>query len=683
MKDGGSWDVSVTVPPGPISLVAEQFIGSADHSKPSVARLFKIRPAKLVVTVTPQPNERMKFSGAGFTGATVEISKVSGPGGQTLPPFTVSGGQWETTVSNWPPGMYTMSALQKVSGNGDDGDDWIPSESSSFSFSWAPPSPTEVTYTKEYTPTFSGKGYTGATVSLRNSQGSSIAPEVNVVNGTWSSKASQLWGPENKRLVRVQQRLSGQPPSLPVEIEVTIPPLAPAFTVTENGMSPTITGTCWPGAIVIIKFSGSAIEHKPSGASGNWTFRRDTPFVADVPHTVTVTQTFATLTSLPTSQTFTLLTPLLKPVITEPQKDQEVGRELIVRGTAGVKGATMKLRDAQYDRPLGEPKPLTSDGAWSIELEGLAFRKYTIDAIQSIGSRELRSDYCFFEVVVLPPTITVPASGGNLPRTSTISGTGLPGARVEVWLQGREQPLLSNVLVGENGGWKGEVTLPIGAKTIWARQTFGNEQSSKDSPRLTYNVVPAAPFIETPADNERVGRQVVVSGFGYSGDSVAVAFANAPLTVLGQGPVLNDRTWSVRVTLDRPGGAHHLIAVQSRDGFTSVASSERPVLLGSYLPTIDKPEQGRWVTDPVGFAGQGQVGVGGVAAWFNPEQGLVNFIPIAGMDWQATAKGELRTGGNWVRFAQIVVDGEGNYREFSDWADSERFEVGPQPPLSD
>ncbi|MFJ2363011.1 hypothetical protein ACIPIN_04695 [Pseudomonas sp. NPDC087697] len=675
----GNWSTVVTkdLPPGPYSITVRQTF-RGESSLRSGARLFKIRPPKLAVTVTPLANQQIKFSGAGHTGAIVELTKISGPGGQALS-TTVQNGQWEVTATNWVPGAYTLSAIQKVS---DNAGGWIPSESIQFTFTWALPSPTEVVYTKDYTPVFSGKGYTGAMVIIAFPGGATTAAPDASVGGTgvWSSRASELWGPVNQRLIHIQQRLNGQSSPGWVEVAVTIPPLAPVITnLVENELSPTITGTCWRGAEVNLVFSGSSTVHKPSGASGSWTFRRDISFAPEVTHTVTVTQTAAGQTSPSVSRTFTVQKPLLKPVITEPQKDQEVGRELIVRGTAGVKGATMRLRDAQFDRPLGEPKVLISDGDWSMELKGLEFRKYTIDARQSIGSRDsIRSEYCFFEVVVLPPTITVPTPGGDLPRTSTMSGTGIPGGRVEVWLQGNAQPLLSNILVGENGRWEGEVTLPIGAKTILARQTLNQERPSKDSPRLTYNVVPAAPFIETPAEAERVGRQVVVSGFGYSGDTVAVAFADAPQTLLGQAPVV-DRTWSVRVTLDRAGGAQRLMAVQSRDGFKSVQSPARSVLLGSYLPTIDKPEQGRWVTDPVGVAGKGRVGTGELVSWFNPDRVWASGVPVTAQGWQRSVAQPLPNGGNWVRFRQVIQGETGG----SDWAESERFEVGPQPPLSD
>lgn len=674
VKSGGSWDVRVNVTPGPVSLVAEQFVGS-ERSGRSAPRTFKIRPAKLDVKREALSAEQWKFSGSGHTGATVEIS-----GGPVLLTTRVANGMWEVVATGWVPNTYSLSAMQKVSDNAGGS---IPSLPTPFTFTWPLASPTEVTYTKDYTPTFSGKGYPGAMVFIAFPGGTPAAPNVEVDSKRgWSSKASQEWGPVNQRVVYVQQRLNGQssPPNW-LEIKVTIAPLAPVISsVVENGWSPTVSGTCWPEAVVNLVYSDSTAVHKATVTGGRWTFRRETAFTPDVEHRVTVTQTFASLPSDGAVKAFTVLTPLLPPVITEPRKDEEVGRDLIIRGKDGVKGATMKLRDAQFDRPLGTPKELIRDGDWEIELKGLEFRKYTVDAAQGIGSREsLRSEYCFFEVVVLPPKIEVPTAGGDLPRTSTISGTGLPGGRVDVWLQGHSEPLFRGIEVDHEKRWKCEVTLPIGAKTIWAKQTFDNEKPSKDSPPLTYNVVPSAPYMETPADNERTGRWVVVSGFGYPGDTVAVALADAPQTMLRLVPVLGNRTWSVRVELDRPGGVHRLIAVQSRDGFKSAPSSERPVLLGSYLPTIDEPAQGRWVTPPVVFSGKGRLGTGELVSGFNPEQVLASGIPVTAQGWQLSVAQPLPRGGNWVRFRQVIQGEAGS----SDWAESERFEVAPQTPPSE
>ncbi|WLG22228.1 hypothetical protein PSH91_21180 [Pseudomonas sp. FP1154] len=80
------------------------------------------------------------------------------------------------------------------------------------------------------------------------------------------------------------------------------------------------------------------------------------------------------------------------------------------------------------------------------------------------------------------------------------------------------------------------MTLPVGETTIVARQRFEG-RPSKDTAPLTFNVVPAAPFIETPATDEPIGRRVVVSGFGVPGDTVTVKLGDATHAVLGSSPV--------------------------------------------------------------------------------------------------------------------------------------------------
>jgi hypothetical protein len=667
---GPNWSIPVTVPVGPASLVAVQ-IKDGRKSALSTPRAFKVRPPALTaVNVSPSTETSVKFSGTGHTDAMVVTTKVSGPEASMPPPVQVTNGSWETTATNWPFGNYRLQVIQKVP---DNANGWIESLPYTFSVDRTFPDPTDVTYTADYQPTFSGKGYTGATVKFFNPDGgSTVAPDARVANGQWSSRASAEWGPTLDREVHIKQYLEGQGSPNWVILKVTIAPLAPIINdILPGEDSPLIEGRCWPGAVVKLKYSDNATEHQPTVTNGRWSHLRAGAF-APGDYTVTVSQTAAQQTSPPASKPFTVLKPIPKPTI-DPV-GPETGRDLIVTGGNGMKGATLQVRDAQHDRPLGQPKLLTSDGPWSIELKGLEFRLYTIDAQQSFENRKSqRSEFDSFTVVLLSPVFEVPQPGGNLPRTSELSGTGMPGGRVEVWLQGEKEPLLKDIAVGPNGRWKAEVTLPIGVTTIRARQFF-EDQTSRDSPLLTYNVVPAAPFIETPATGEHVGRAVVVSGFGVVGDTVTVKLGDA---VLGQSPVLKDRTWSVTGTLDQPGGAYGLVAVASSEGFESAESSPRSVVLGTYLPSIDVPAAGRWVSNPVGFEGQGRRGTGQLVSWFNPEHVWVPNIPGTATGWQGQSAQRLPPGGNWCRFKQTIDDGADD-STVSDWVESARFE-GPAP----
>lgn len=676
----GQWTVSTfitAIPPGPFSIVARQTLQNVSSSV-SAARSFKVRPPALTsVTVTHPTTTTVKFAGAGHTGATVEIT--GGPSGVTIPAVQVTDGRWETTSSNWPFGTYQLTATQKVS---DNAGGWISSLPLVVNFSKTFPLVSDVQYTQEYRPTISGRGLERAIVNLFDPGGASSAAPDTVVDssGRWSSRASEVWGPTWRRPVQIRQNLNGQS-SAYIELHVTIAPLAPTLNApVENEMSPELSGTCWPGAGVNVRFSDSATVHPVSSSGGNWTFRRPTPFAAGVTHTVTVTQTAAEQTSAAVTATFTVHAPTPQPIITVPANNAEVERELTVHGNQGLAGAKMQLRDAQFGRDLGAPKTLTSSGAWSINLSSLAFREYTIDAQQVINGRASpRSEYVMFKVVLSPPVIEVPAQDASLPRTSTLSGTGMPGGWVEIRLQGQTEPLLTNLLVGSDGRWRGDVTLPVGHKVLTARQTFETQTSSCSTSR-NYSVVPAPPIMETPAVGEHVGRRLVVSGFGVPGDTVAVRVAGSGRVVHASSGVQADRTWSVTIEVAGPGGTFDVVAVASSEGFDSADSAGRSIELGTYMPTFQQPDPGRWVNGRIVFKGLGRPGTGRLVSWYNPDQLWTPAMPVTAAGWQGEATQALPAGGNWCRFVQVISD-NADGANVSDWADSQRFEVLPESPV--
>ena len=675
---GANWQCSVTVAVGLVTLVAKQLLG--EESLGSVGRPYKVAPPALtkVDMLYPAPNS-VKFSGVGHNGALVEIRIVSGPSGAIVPPAKeVKGGVWEMTATGWPLGTYQLSAFQKIS---IPGNAWIESPHFAFTSTIAVPDPTDIKYTvADYTPTFSGRGVTGATILIKKQGGAEAAPDATVRDSQWTSKSAQVWGPMLSQNVDLKQQINGQSSANWIRLIVTIAPLAPVITaVTQNGLSPDITGTCWPGAVVDLVYSDSPVVHKPVQTNGNWAFRRTAPFAYGVRHTVTVTQLAGGQQSPSASSTFDVQPQVPTPLITEPLSESQVGRDLKVKGTQGMAGATMQLRDAARDVPLGAPLNLLSAGDWEIELKGLEFRAYTIDAQQTFQTYpSLRSEYRGFTVALMPPLFTVPTPEADLPRTATLSGTGIANGRIFVWLDGERDFLLEDVVIGFDGRWQGQITLPVGVTTLRARQTFvdanGKLQTSSDSPALVFNIVPAAPFIETPVKNEHVGYNTVVSGFGYPGDRVTVSLTDATRTVLGTATVLEDRSWSVKSTFDQPGDRYDLVAVASSGGFDSARSAAVSVNLGRYLPTIATPTAGQWVSEPLTFAGLGRAGTGQLVSWYNPEHVWAANLPVTGTGWRVVPTQPLPAGANWCRFKQTISDGS-DRSTASDWVESERFEL--------
>ncbi|HWH86960.1 MAG TPA: hypothetical protein VNV36_09320 [Pseudomonas sp.] len=681
----GKWRAEATLTPGPHSIFGTQTVKGVT-SRTTEPFGIRVRTDKPTVTYT-QANETITFSGTGHfdeklrteVGFTILESTADPMPDAPQSAEVRPDGTWKTTATGWEFGTYKLNAVQKIR---DNANGWIESLPVTFEVKKILPDVSDVQYTRDYTPTLSGTGFNGATVQLRRPDSEDLeAPAVVVAGGRWSTKVSTEWGPSFERQVNIKQFLDvHQSPNWHI-LKVTIPPKAPGLNdPEEDGLSPKLSGTCWPGAAVNIQYSDeSSIVHKGVVSGNTWKFRRDKEFALDVTHTVTVTQLAAQQTSEPVSKTFTVRIPMVAPVITQPEDGSEVGALVTVRGEQGMARATLQLRDKRFDRPLGDPKVLSQDGDWSIDLSLQQFRLYTFDARQTLDGRpSLDSNEHKLTVVLLPPEILQPAKNGKLPRTAMISGTGMKNGRVEVCLEGLAEPLLTNVIVGSDGNWQGEVTLPVGSKTIRARQTFMDEdgtlQESKDSEWVPFAVVPAAPFIETPVEDGNVGRQVVVSGFGVPGDTVTVALVGPACSAPTSAIVQEDRTWSVMLdaaSLD--GGHYRLQAIASLDEFESFETL-RPVDLGTFLPVLDEPAAGRWVSHPVPFAGRGLPGVGSVVSWYNPDVQWVPTLPVIDEQWRGEATRALPVAGNWYRFRQTFTDGADD-ATMSDWVDSARFEV--------
>jgi hypothetical protein len=676
---GENWEAAVNVPPGPVSLVAITVVPGL-QSRRSVPRAFKIRPPKLIgIQVEVLADNSIRFSGTAYPGATVVItvleSSVESPV-ESPAEVVATGGNWVTTATGWPSGIYRLKAIQKVS---DRANGWIESthEKNDELSQLIMLNLSEVTSTTTYRPIVSGKGVDGAKVELLiPGGGASHFPDATVSEGQWSSTAETEVGPLKDYVLHIRQCLDELGCSKWFEHIVNVPLLAPGLNdPVEDGMSPRLSGTFWPGAKVYIRYSDvDEAVHEAWVSDSTWSFRRAEPFAPNVLHTVTVIQVAAEHTSAAVSKTFTVKQPMLTPVITRPGPGEKVGREVVVEGTNGMEGATLQLSDAQYSEEIGLPFPVQADRKWAVKLSDLPFGPFTVYAVQTLDQipsekSELRS----FQVVLLPPQFTAPSPGGKLSRNGILKGRGMPFGWVDIWLTGGVEPWLKKIRVDECGDWERGVDLPLGHNTMRARQYYdfaGTTYESEDTQDLMFDVVPAAPFIETPLLQEHVGRRVVVSGFGVPGDTISVELGNDMQRTV----VLGDRTWSVGVSADLDDGNMTLI-VKAKLGDFESEPTERVVVTGTYLPVITEPAAGRSISEPVVFAGMGEEGSGQVAAWFNPEIKLTPSLTIEQGQWRGRANTSLRPGGNWCRFRQTITPGS----KLSDWGLSERFEVLSEP----
>lgn len=667
VKAGGNWSVNVSLnKAGPVNLVAEQTYQGVTSQRSDYSE-FKIKPPKLTnIQVTyPRPGT-VRFSGAGYEEATVDVHIANNgtPQGSDV----VRNGTWAVEWSDQVPAQYQMDIRQKMA----DGSGWIYSDWSNLTATIPVPVPTlSVQVGEDRKPVFFGTGDTwpgqpGRIEVRREGETVPAVPivDVNTADKTWSSTATEAWDPGVYRVQAWQlfNNLSSNPTAFK---SFTINAPLPTVEVRDDGLTPHFSGTCLNGAQVNLGFDGEqGTPHDATMDGPNWTFTREEPFLPGT-YTARVTQSIGGVTSNPASQPFGIV--VLQPVITSPV-DEDVDHNPVIRGTGGIPGATMYVFDAVTKLPLGENPVTESD--WSVSLENLSFGSHTVYAVQQYGEwPSEESQRMNFTVILFPPTIEYPQPGDRMPRIAVIDGyartaSGFDVAWVELWLEGEDDPL-TTVRANRLGYWSYDAHLPVGECVLRARQLFA-EEVSDFGPDHPITVVPPIPVIESPALQQHIGATATISGHGYAGDWVEVAWSDAPDTILGRTQVQANRTWSVALPIDRPAGEHHWIVQQECDDYRSGWSEAHPVLLLSGAPTFTAPEAGHWFAGTALFEGTGETGKRiELSYWFDSRQVVSQDDLVTGGTWTASPDAPLLPGAHWLKARQ----------DDSDWADSLRFEV--------
>jgi hypothetical protein len=685
VQAGGHWSKSFTSnqAPGVMSIVAVQtFNGHVSNS--NGPRAFNVRPPKVVLQQpTVAANNTVTFKGTGHVGADLDLH----PSGDmnVLHTFKVNEAAWTKPFLNWLPGAYTIGGRQWVKGIGDQKiySEWA----EDVMFTVKVPLPT-LTHSVgiDQKPAFSGSGnvwdgHAPARVELQITGSSNPLPTmpiVNVVNDRWANTATAQWEPGTYSVKARQLFKPNGKPDLQSDwtsaAQVVIKaPLPSIDTITDNGLSPDFAGTCWKGAVVNLTFSGSATVYPVPDADkdGRWTYRRPAPF-APGSYTVKATQTFGGQTSNEFTKNFSVAVP--RPVI-KPMAPP-VGHEPIIEGSGGYVGAEITIYNYLTNQPLG--KALVTADAWSVPPLALEFRDYQIYAIQSFnGLSSEHSELISFKAELLPPIVNTPQPVDTVARSFRIEGLackkiGIEVASVEVWLEGGTEPW-ARIPVNYAGVFWFNATLPLGTHTLRFRQRITSAESAFGK-NLVLGVVPAKPVIETPAEGEAIESRLAVSGFGYPGDTVSVAFADALEVILGTTQVEQNGTWSLWLSLDRPAGHPSLVVQQSFENHLSGWTAPRPVELRTQPPQFTTPLPGRWVEPKPTFAGTSWAGAKiELRDWSNPDISLT--ISHAVDDaWEATPTNDLRPNEHWVCATQSAQQ-SGGVTQVSASADSPRFEV--------
>lgn len=174
------------------------------------------------------------------------------------------------------------------------------------------------------------------------------------------------------------------------------------------------------------------------------------------------------------------------------------------------------------------------------------------------------------DTVANAPTITSPASGFEANTdTVSVSGTADSDNAVKVKVGGQE----NTVVVGSDGAWTTQFTLPDGGYSITATSTDPAGNSATSAPTtirvITTSVAPDAPVITSPANNSDVPGTFTVSGTAVAGLTV---IAKADGTEWKRTVASSTGTWNLNGTLADGSHSFEVTVVDTLDRSSSAAT---------------------------------------------------------------------------------------------------------------
>ncbi|PRI10984.1 Ig-like domain-containing protein [Leucobacter massiliensis] len=193
---------------------------------------------------------------------------------------------------------------------------------------------------------------------------------------------------------------------------------------------------------------------------------------------------------------------------------------------------------------------------------------YTYTFIARNGRSQSEPVTVTFEVDFMAPTIEnvdVTASDGT-GAAVTLNGTGVPGATVEVTIDGQ---VIGAVTVGSDGSWTLPLADPlaIGEHAVSATQSWEDEVSPVGTARAT--VRPGPPVITSFANGDGFAltdAPSTISGTGIDGATVTVTVAGRAYTA-----TVTDGAWTIALDSPLIAGQYTVSATQTVNGLASDA----------------------------------------------------------------------------------------------------------------
>ncbi|GEM_PF-941738 len=435
--------------------------------------------------------------------------------------------------------------------------------------------------------TLSGTGTPGSKVEIW--AGGKKLGEVTVgADGKWSFAAPSMEAGDYDFSARAVDA-SGKTLAESAPLKFTVPALvkAPTLDTPKVGDDGTLTlsGKGTPGSKVEIWAGSKRIGEATVGADGTWSFAAPSMEAGDYDFSVRAVD--ASGKTLAESEPLKFTVPalaLVAPTFDLPKIGDDGTLTLSGKGTPG-----SKVEIWAGGKRIGEAT-VGADGTWSFAAPSMDAGDYDFSArvVDASGATLAESEPLKFTVpslTVAAPTLSAPQASDD--GTVTLSGTGTPGSKVEIWAGGKR---IGEATVGADGKWSFAAPLEAGDYDFSARAVDASGKTLAESAPLKFTV-PAlvkAPTLTAPLPNAAItGDTLALAGTGEPGAEVEILDNGK---VVGAAVVQADGTWEFDYKCE-PGV--HSLTVQNTGDAASASETVNIEVAAAAPPTpAPKPAAG-------------------------------------------------------------------------------------------
>ena len=599
----GAWScVSSTLTEGSkVATITQR--DPAGNTSPAVTRNFTVDTVAPSAPAITAPSEGLAlsdatpdFSGTAEAGATVSVFVDGNTGTPVCTATAGPGGAWTCTpTTDLTEGAHTVTARARdAAGN----DSPISTPAVNFSVDTSAPTapaittPADDAALSDTTPTISGNGEAGATVSVFDGSNTTpICTAVVGVSGMWSCTPGTALTEGPHTLTASQRDPAGNTSPVSGAIDITIDATAPVAVVITaptanaalNDTTPEIRGTGEAGATVQVYFDGDTTTPACTATvapDNSWSCSPTTALTG-ASHTVAATQTDAAGNASPRTAevAFSLdTTAPTAPVITSPADDELLTSAPTVTGTAEAGSTVTVFADGSSTPVCTIVVP--ANGAWSCATT-LADGAHTVTAISTDeagnASTPATIDFSIDGVAPIAPVITAPTEGGTTASSTTFSGTAEAGSTVRVFIDGATTESCT-VQANASGNWACVVNgLATGSHTATATAQDATGNTSPATAARNFQVAPNAPpgppVIAVPAQNAALNDTTpTVSGQAALLSTVRV-YVDGSTTPACTATTDASGNWSCDLAPALTEGAHSITATATVVGVVSLPSA--------------------------------------------------------------------------------------------------------------